>query len=113
MRIAFDYQTFVLQSYGGISRYFTQLNQCLLNMEQQVGIFAPMHRNSYLASLPRGIVHGWYTKQYPPKTTKIILLYNQLMAHSKIAKWKPDVMHETYYSKTGTAPNSCPTVITV
>jgi hypothetical protein len=57
MRIAFDYQTFVWQSYGGISRYFTRLGQALLDLEQQVEIFAPLHRNSYLSTLPQGLVN--------------------------------------------------------
>ena len=53
MRIAFDYQTFTLQTHGGISRYFTQLTQGLLDLEQQVEVFAPLHRNRYLESLPQ------------------------------------------------------------
>lgn len=113
MRIAFDYQTFVLQSHGGISRYFARLSQGLLNLEQEAEVFAPLHRNSYLAALPREIVNGRRISRYPPKTTKIILAYNQIRSRSKIAKWKPDLVHETYYSRFRSGPPACPTVITV
>lgn len=113
MRIAFDYQTFVLQSYGGISRYFTRLAQGLFDMEQQVEIFAPLYRNRYLSALPQGIVNGRYISRYPPKTTRLFLAYNRFRSQSQIARWNPDVVHETYYARFGSAPRACPTVITV
>ena len=113
MRIAFDYQTFFWQSYGGISRYFTRLAQGLLDLDQQVEIFAPLHCNSYLSSLPQGIVSGRFIKQFPPKTSRLLLAYNQLGSRYKITKWQPDVVHETYYSRVGMAPKHCQTLITV
>ena len=113
MRIALDYQTFTLQTYGGISRYFTQLAQGLLDLEQQVEVFAPLHRNSYLESLPPSIIDGRRINRYPPKTTRFFLAYNELISRHQIARWKPNVVHETYYSKRATAPADCPTVITV
>jgi glycosyltransferase involved in cell wall biosynthesis len=113
MRVAFDYQTFVLQSYGGISRYFTRLAQGLLDMEQEVEIFAPLYRNSYLSALPQGVVNGRYINRYPPKTMRLFFVYNQFRSRFQIARWKPDLVHETYYSKVRSAPRTCPTVITV
>ena len=113
MRIAFDYQAFVLQSYGGISRYFTRLAQGLLDLEQQVGIFAPLYRNNYLPSLPQEAVYGRHINRYPPKTARLFLAYNQFRSRSQIARWKPDLVHETYYAKSGSAPRKCPTAITV
>ncbi len=113
MRIALDYQIFMLQSYGGISRYFTRLAQGLLDRKQQVEIFAPLHLNSYLSAMPPGIISGRYINQYPPKTTRLIHAYNQFRSRSKISSWKPDVVHETYYAKVGSAPRNCPAVVTV
>lgn len=113
MRIAFDYQAFVLQSYGGISRYFTRLARGLLDMEQQVEIFAPLHRNAYLSELPMKIINGRYINRYPPKTARFFWVYNRIVSQFKIARWHPDLVHETYYSKTRSAPSHCPVVITV
>jgi glycosyltransferase involved in cell wall biosynthesis len=113
MRIAFDYQTFVLQSYGGISRYFVRLAQGLTDSEQQVKVFAPLHRNSYLSSLPENIVSERHVSQFPSKTTRLFLAYNHIQSRLKISGWKPDLVHETYYSRFGSAPKNCPVVITV
>lgn len=113
MRIALDYQTFTLQTYGGISRYFTQLAQGFLSMEQQVKVFAPLYRNSYLKSLPQETIYGRHINRYPPKTTRFFSAYNQLVSRYQIARWKPDVVHETYYARQGSAPRNCPTVVTV
>jgi glycosyltransferase involved in cell wall biosynthesis len=113
MRIAFDYQAFVLQPYGGISRYFTRLAQGVLEAGQQTGIFAPLFRNKYLPSLPREVVFGRQISSYPSKTWRLFRAYNQWRALPEIAKWRPDIVHETYYARVGSAPMKCPTVITV
>ena len=113
MRIAFDYQTFVLQPYGGIPRYYTELARGLQDLGQTVSIFAPLYQNSYLPHLPKEIVNGKYLVKYPPKTTKLLASYNRFVSNIQIAKWKPDLIHETYYSEIGSAPLGLPTIITV
>lgn len=74
MRIALEYQTFTLQTHGGILRYFTQLAQGLLDLEQQVEVYAPLHRNRYLESLPQNIINGRRINRYPPKTTRLFYI---------------------------------------
>ncbi len=113
MRIAFDYQTFALQSYGGISRYFTRLAQNLLEMNQQVGIFAPLHRNNYLRELPEGTVSGLRVNGWHPRAARLIMPYNRFKSRSAISKWRPDLVHETYFSRRRSAPRTLPSVITV
>lgn len=113
MRIAFDSQIFVNQSYGGISRYIVRIAQGLLGLGQQAKIFAPLHRNSYISSLASGAVDGKRLEAFPPKTTRLIIWYNHWLARRKIADFKPNVIHETYYSKFDCAPKKCPTVVTV
>ena len=113
MRVAFDSQIFAMQPYGGISRYITRVAQGLLSLEQQVGVFVPIHRNNHLLSLSNEVVFGRHMHRFPPKTLRLFLAYNYFRSHSSIAKWKPDVVHETYFSRYGSAPRGCPTVITV
>jgi len=113
MRIAFDYQTFCLQPYGGISRYFVRLAKELIEAKQDVGIFAPLHRNHYVNFLSNGVVHGFRINRYPPRSTRVILPISRFLAKPAIQKWGPHVVHETYYSRHSSAPESCPTVITV
>ena len=79
MKIAFDYQIFSKQSYGGISRYYSSLATELLKLEQDVSIFAGVHRNNYLSHLPNKVVKGRKLTKYPPNdpvppVIKIVLL---------------------------------------
>lgn len=113
MRIAFDYQIFTHQTFGGISRYFVELAKSLMTLEQQVQVFAPLHRNSYLASLPQGVVCGRRVGRYPPKTAQFFLTYNELVSWRQMVNWKPEIVHQTFYSARSVGPSGCPTVITV
>lgn len=113
MRIAFDCQTFTQQTYGGISRYFTRLAENFLLCDESIRIFAPLHINSYISSLPKETIHGRQIKCYPPKSARFFMAYNQFMSRRNIDKWHPDLVHETYYAKERSASKNCPTVITV
>ncbi len=113
MKIAFDHQIFTLQAHGGVSRYFTRLVQCLLDLGKQIGVFAPLYQNSYLPAVPKEIVHGRHIQRYPPKMAGLFLKYNEVKSHAQIDRWKPEIVHETYYSRVGAAPLGCPVVITV
>lgn len=114
MRIAFDYQTFCQLSYSGVSRYFVRLSEQFIAGKQEVGIFAPLYRNRYVKALPGGVVRGHALSLYPPRGGRVILVLNHLFSRRAIRKWRPQVVHETYYSHWGgAAPRFCPTVITV
>jgi glycosyltransferase involved in cell wall biosynthesis len=113
MRIAFDHQIFTQQTYGGISRYFTRIAHEFLGRGENVRLFAPLHINAYVASLPPDTVQGRRLRRYPPKTTRIFFACNQLISRRHIALWKPDLVHETYYARHSSAPLNCPTVVTV
>jgi len=113
MRIAIDYQTFCNQPYGGISRYFERLAEHLLLAQEEVAVFAPLHRNIYLNELSDGVVHGYNVNRYIPRSEGLMLPINHFFAKRAIKQWKPSVVHETFYSSVSSAPVSCPVVITV
>jgi glycosyltransferase involved in cell wall biosynthesis len=113
MRIAFDYQAFCMQSYGGSSRYFTRLAQELQFLRQEVQVFAPLHRNAYLSLMQESMVNGRYIQRYPPKSTKFYLAYNFLRSNNKINKWSPDIVHRTYYSNQTKIFKNFKSIITV
>lgn len=98
MKIAYDHQTFTNQSYGGISRYYTILANELLDMGQDVKVYGGIHRNNYLVDLPEGVVSGLKINKYPPKTGKFFKWMNHGYSQTKMKFWKPDLIHETYYS---------------
>jgi glycosyltransferase involved in cell wall biosynthesis len=113
MRIAFDHQAFCLQKTGGISRYFFHLAEQLAIEGQDVGVFSPLYRNQYARQLPQKIVHGSYVKDYPPRCADAAVAINGVLARRQLRAWQPDVMHETYFSKTCSGSDKTPTVLTV
>ena len=113
MRIAFDHQAFVLQSCGGITRYFSRLAQHLANIGEEIQVFAPLHRNQYLHELPKNVVLGRYLSSYPYKSARFFDWYNRLGARVGITKWHPNLIHETYFSHSPTVAKGIPSVITV
>lgn len=98
MKIAFDYQAFTYQSYGGISRYYSILANELLKHDQEVRVFAGLHRNHYLYDLPSQVVSGYKLSKYPPRTGSAIQLLNHCVGQAQVKSWNPDIIHETYYS---------------
>jgi glycosyltransferase involved in cell wall biosynthesis len=113
MKIAFNQHIFNMQSYGGISRYYTLLVQGLLNQKQDVGVFAGVHQNNYVTELPNNVVKGLKLANYPPKTARFIKMLNHFLVNRQINHWKPELIHETYYSHTRPSTPSIPRVTTV
>ena len=48
MKIFYDYRIFYLQKYGGVSKYFANLNKELNDLNIDSRIYAPININSYL-----------------------------------------------------------------
>jgi glycosyltransferase involved in cell wall biosynthesis len=115
MRIAYDYQTFTLQAYGGISRYYIRLSEELKEKGEEVKIFAPYHCNQLLSTLDRSMVQGKkiYTRDFPKPVALALLIANHVLSKGVISKWKPDLVHETYYAMSRSGPKKSPAVITV
>jgi glycosyltransferase involved in cell wall biosynthesis len=98
MKIAFDSQAFNMQSYGGVSRYYSILANELLKKTQDVGIFAGIHKNKYLSALPAGVVSGIQLDKYPPQSARAFQWFSHCVGQLQMQRWKPDIIHETYYS---------------
>lgn len=115
MKIAYDYQTFTLQAYGGISRYFVRLAEELNQRGQEIRVFAPYYCNQLLSSLPASLVEGKKisSKDLPKPLTAGLLVANQLIAKIGISRWRPDLVHETYYAMRRSGSKKCPVVLTV
>lgn len=113
MRIALDEQAFQLQRFGGVSRYITRVAEELHRAGDDIRVFAPLHRNEYLrqSSVPQSV---WFTATgFPPKTGRLIRSFNRFVTAKQIPAWRPDVVHETFYSMQPLGRRRLPTVITV
>jgi glycosyltransferase involved in cell wall biosynthesis len=113
MRIAFDWQIFCVQSYGGVSRYFARLLEHLRARGEDGRIFAPVHRNRYVARLPSAAVMGIGLARYPPKTTRAFLALNSVVAKRALARWRPEVVHETYFNRRPFTAAGSASIVTV
>ena len=113
IRVAFDHQAFVMQSYGGVSRYYTRLARALIKSNTKPHIFAPLHKNIYLSDLSSDLVTGRYVKNFPPKTATLVNLYNRYQLDKFIPEFKPNILHKTYYQRGNDQHVDLPTIITV
>lgn len=113
-RIAFDQQTFELQPYGGISRYFCELAQRLaLLPDCAVSIVAPLHVNEYLRSVAAPVQTVACYVGKVPKFRRITRAVNQAVVPALLRRQRPHLVHRTYYAA-GLAPvDGARTVITV
>jgi glycosyltransferase involved in cell wall biosynthesis len=100
VKILYDYQAFTRQFYGGVSRYFVELAKRLSIVEDtEVQILAPLYINHYLKELDSGIVSGRQLSKVPKAAGKLLNIYNRALTRSRAASYRPDILHETYFSK--------------
>lgn len=113
MKIAFDSQIFTIQEYGGISRYICSLAQQLnTHHDVEAKIFAPLHINAYADSLPISLAYGVKVPRIR-NTGRIVLTASQLLSRVAISRFKPQIVHETYFSSLSSTPKNALCVITV
>jgi glycosyltransferase involved in cell wall biosynthesis len=81
-----------------VSRYFTRLANELHKLEQDVKIFAGVHRNKYVQNLPKQLVIGKKTNTSNSLAIKIYKSISDFYIPIQIENWNPEIIHETYYS---------------
>jgi len=100
VKILYDYQAFSRQFYGGVSRYFVEIARRLSNTEDtDLQVFAPLYINHYLKELDPRIVFGRQISNVPKAAGKLLNIYNRAATRHRVASYRPDILHETYFSK--------------
>lgn len=116
MKIAYDHQIFGWQRYGGVSRYFLELaNHIKSTVDDAVEyqIICPFYVNEYLhQSLSSVNVTGIHAPAIR-RTGRLYRIINEFLASFIIWRWRPNILHETYYAKKTVSPSGCKTVLTV
>lgn len=114
MRIAYDHQAFCRRPYTGISRYFTSLAAALdAAGPAEPRVFAPLHVNAFLDATPKHLVHGRRVSRPPAPVRPVLRRLNAVLARPALRRFRPDLVHETYYQSRSIAPAKTPTVLTV
>ncbi|OBF52866.1 glycosyl transferase family 1 [Mycobacterium sp. 852002-50816_SCH5313054-b] len=100
MKVAFDYQIFSSQRYGGISRYFFELARRLTAQGvSEVSIVAPLHVNNYLtADSARRFTRGRHVPYTFGDIPRVAGVVNRFVAPMALRRVNPDIVHETYYA---------------
>jgi glycosyltransferase involved in cell wall biosynthesis len=110
--VVYDHQTFTLQRFGGISRYFCELAS-RVNKAPGFGakVVAPIHFNDYLlhSDVPK---FGVNLRPLHPRLGPIYRAGCRILAPMVTHAARPSIVHHTYYSESY-APSSVPTVVTV
>jgi glycosyltransferase involved in cell wall biosynthesis len=113
MRIAFDHQIFSHQRYGGISRYFARLAEELNALGHETRVFAPLHFNYHLAHLPATVCSGRFIQNPQRGLRRVAAFGGRHVGGMQLSRWKPDVIHETYFDKRAFGVGRIPAVLTV
>jgi glycosyltransferase involved in cell wall biosynthesis len=99
LKVAFDHQIFSAQRYGGISRYFFELAS-RMPADVTAAVIAPAHINHYLSRPEaRRFVHGRYVPFTFRGQVRLVNAVNGLAAPALWRRLRPDIAHETYFSK--------------
>ena len=100
MNIIYDYNAFSLQKFGGITRYYTELNK-IFNKNENIKskIIAPIHQNYYLKNNKYNERFNIYLNRYPKYTKTFVENYNFYISNILINFIKPKILHQTYYSE--------------
>ena len=113
MRVVFDQQVFLLQEYGGISRYVCGLASELNHMSGvEAKIISPLHYNGCLQALSKQSAWGIRVPRIP-KTSRIIDWVSRHVGHIAASLYSPHIYHETYYSTDDYCPTGAKRVVTV
>lgn len=108
--VVYDHQTFCMQRFGGISRYFCELAE-RVSTHYRVRVVAPMHFNDYLAQSRVATVgvHVPLEVTGPGRPRSAV---NRLLAAPLQRAAGADIVHRTYYVPYR-APGRARVVVTV
>lgn len=114
MKIAFDQQVFLLQEYGGISRYICSLAKHLAQMpDVDARVVAPLHFNRNLDTLHGVPGKGIFLPKMPSKIFRLSMEASKHLSRRAINRFEPDILHETYFSCDDYRPHKAKRVLTV
>lgn len=115
MRVVFDYQTFSIRQYGGISRYFVELAAALGQLgDVDVRVVAPLAASLFLAERRAALqVSGRDVSQLEWLRRRAVCGVNSILSPRAVRKLAPEIVHETGYARWRTAPRGARIVTTI
>jgi glycosyltransferase involved in cell wall biosynthesis len=98
MKVIFDYRTFKVQKYGGVSRLFSELaKESMTDPKVDIRVVAGYHGNEHLHEvelLNRQMVKGYYGP-FKLSQNRAVGALNQFYFEQYAKRWSPDLCHFT------------------
>lgn len=94
MRVLYDHFAFTRQAYGGVSRYYVNLINYLMQRGVDISVHAPLHKNKYLMGSGLG---GVCLGDYPGVARHLLNSINNGLYKIRRSV-RPNIIHETYFS---------------
>lgn len=112
MNVLYDYQIFLFQKYGGVSRYIYEISRRIKMLEGfDANILSPIYRNQYLLEgETKDLILGFYLDL--PKVYRWGEPINRCIFQTFARHCKADILHKTTFSPYAPLPN-LKTVVTV
>lgn len=99
MRVLYDHNAFTRQEVGGITRYAATLAaEVDRSTSANVLVAAPLHFNKHLHSIDVRIKYGMYVRNFKG-AGRLLPFVNEFGFKRIISRYRPDIIHETHYSK--------------
>ncbi len=95
LRVLYDFEVFSDQPRGGITRYVLSVAERLAR-SSEVSVFAGFHRSEVLREQLPSWARGWYFAPLP-RTGELRRRVNALLTHLAVHRFRPDIVHRTYY----------------
>lgn len=97
MKIAYDHTIFLIQKFGGISRYFNEILKNL-NNDFDIKICCPIHMNNLLELNNKKVFELKRINFIPKFSSKLINKFNFYLNNMIFNNWKPNIIHKTYFN---------------
>ena len=112
MKIYYDYQVFLLQKFGGVSKYFINL---INNFDKETKrlIIAPFHKNYYLKQQRTNVKKFLYIDIKKKNVNFISSNFNQTYTKLLYNYKTPDIFHFTYFNNSYYLKKKSRQVITI
>ena len=111
MKIAYDHTIFLIQKYGGISRYFHELVNNL-DDKYNAKIFCPIYLNEIINSNKK-IFKLKKINTIPKFSRKLLNYLNFKINKIYFYKWQPNIIHQTYFNSYKYSNNKAKKVVNV
>ena len=113
MKVFFDYRIFYLQKYGGISRYFINLNKEFKLLNVDSNIYAPISINAQLSKQKKNFKNHLSLKKIYKYTGTLTRTYNDIFTNLYLMRTNPSIVHLTYFQKQLKIFKKKPLIVTV